>query len=305
MLDQSNYAFAQASKVSQLEFDSIIFSIKEIDARITKNRKKDSVYTSQLMQQVDSLRNEIAKENEKVLGIEGLITKSSNTATTGAIFILIGLLLELVGAAFVSGNIFMEKVEKIFEDNLNFIFVDLALTNPEREKTYKFIGTFGALLLVIGFVFQFAGTALILNMSLAFKSTFIALSIFSSFWLIWYLSGKTADQSRKEKFKFLIFDLYTFFLKRQTEKVLSYRKKVLCDICLKPVKVDETEISWIWEENSMKHPYLYVPHYFKCGHKYCLSKFKIFTTVRRDSNVKVCKSSIQYFVQNEFPRIEN
>lgn len=238
---------------------------------IEKNKleiKKYSDKNKELSEEIKSskqlihlLEYELSEQGKTISSIKSFNQSSSKNSYIGAIILILGLFIEIVGAIFLSTPTLSEKLKEVRKLEVKGPIYDLNLTPTSNHSLIAMITTIGGLLLLVGFLFQVFGTAIILPYPWELKIAgvfFILLTAFATLYFVFGLSG--IEQSRKEKFK----HIYTFII-YAIIKPLFRQTDTLCDYCRR--SVDDPYISYQFDPS-----HIYNPNLFQFGHKECLEK---------------------------------
>jgi len=106
-------------------------------------------------EKIDSLGKIIA-ENKAVIDNTGdSLSTFLRTTALGAIILLIGILLEVLGATLIAASSLSEKIEPVRNARLQYTMGDIATGDKMKDNVMNFYGIIGSIILVFGFCLQF------------------------------------------------------------------------------------------------------------------------------------------------------
>lgn len=225
-------------------------------------------------------------------------TQASSKTRLGAVILLCGLFIEIIGATLLAGTHLISRQEDVFTLNATPPSLDLSMNDVNKEPRINFLGTLASVLLFIGFVFQFTGTVLILSLPTWMSILIVSLSIVPSLLIIYYLLGQSYNQTRTEKLNLVI---------KNIRRNLFPAFGLKCDFCSNKINISTAQIWWIQESNSEAHPYLHVPCYLHIGHNECLEKseeYKIENNNTESHDMEIIKVSIKDFISIKIPELK-
>jgi len=199
--------------------------------------------------------------------VEESASRSGNASRWGAIIILIGMMIEIIGATFLASDAITKKCEPV--RNLNPVepSLDLSLENVALRPMLTFLTYLGAFLVFFGFTIQTAGTFLVLDLPWFWMLLIPLVMSGIAFWVSYFVAGRSLEQTPKERF-LTVLDNATFAFGKAL--LYSFNTNPKCDMCGEPVKKNEQFISFFFRQNSQSHPYLNAPSSLHVGHKKCL-----------------------------------
>lgn len=256
----------------KLELNSLNEQIKQFDKRAEVNSSdlKSNLFRVEenIREQLARIDNEFEGTNNQIESVEASVNQitlawshSSDIAKIGAIVLLSGLLIEIIGATVLAGTHLVTEQKEVYTLKSTPPSNDLSMTDVNSEPRIDFLGSIASFMLFLGFVLQFTGTILVLSLPAWLAATMVTLAIIPGTLVIYYLLGQSYNQSRKKKIKVILKNI-------KRNLTLSFRAK--CEICSKSLKFDESYVFWSKEPNSEKHPYLHTPYNMLLGHKGCL-----------------------------------
>jgi len=256
----------------KLELSSLNEQVKQSDKRVEVN---SADLKSNLFRVEENAREQIARidkefegTNNQIESLEASVNKitlawshSSDIAKLGAIVLLSGLLIEIIGATVLAGTHLVTEQKEVYTLKSTPPSNDLSMTDVNSEPRIDFLGSIASFMLFSGFVLQFTGTIIVLSLPAWLAATMVMLAIIPGTLVIYYLLGQSYNQSRKEKIKIIL---------KNIKRNLTPSFSAKCEICSKSLKFDESYVFWSKEPNSEKHPYLHTPYNIHLGHKGCL-----------------------------------
>lgn len=284
---------------------------------------KDYLNISHQIQKLEQENNKLKVDlydlnNKYVFEIKGLsnnIESLKNTylhniysAQFGAIILILGLLIEIIGATLLAGNNLSSKIKSVYSLTIKADLGDLALNEVTKDYVMKFHGYLGSICLIIGFVFQMTGTIFVIGVSIYVKLIVIISSCFISMWILYYLTGQTPDQTRKEKVLIIWSNIKRLLLLPLKDKIFL-SSKIRCDYCLK--KSNNGLITFLNEKNSEEYPFLHSPQLFHYCHPECINKiddYESYFNKNKDwhdslSKIYLEQISIKEYVESIYPSL--
>jgi hypothetical protein len=196
---------------------------------------------------------------------------SSTLSKIGALILLLGLFIEVIGATLLAGADLSNKIELIRSVRLEYTLGDLAIEDKMKDNVMTFYGILGSILLVIGFCFQFTGTIIILGLPWFVLILFIAIAIIASFAVLTFLAGQNVNQPLSEKARIFFRNLKRVIIFPIRQRFVG-RRTIVCEICQKSMLCSKAEVWYKQETQSEQYPYLYPPYGFYLGHADCLKE---------------------------------
>lgn len=246
--------------------------VNSLKTEVSENHRKQE-------SQVQVLEQSVKDQTTEIESLKKQNADNSVLSVEGAIILLIGLLIEILGALLLGAPVLATKIEELsdFEIDTN---MDMALHAPKKEAVLAFYSMIGHILLVLGFAAQFAGTAIVLSVGWT-KLAFIVLGgvIFSLIILLRIL-GIDPTQTRKQKLTVVWKNILRVSKLKISAFMLRGRE---CEVCLKKVRKGKDYIFWYDQGNSQSHPYLHSPSQFLVGHEECVDK-KIAQKIEAQAN---------------------
>mgnify|MGYP001211226141 CR=1 FL=1 len=309
-LNQQNISNTESLKSIEVLVDSLSREIRNLNlVRIKQDSslKELSKQNGITVKALDSLRKIIQSNSKLINDTEVSFSNFSKTSSTGAIVLIIGILLEVIGATLLAGLSLSQKIEPVRNVRLEYTLGDLAIEDKMKNNVMNFYGIIGSILLVLGFCLQFSGTILVIGISFWMILSTILGALVVAFGLLFFLMGQTIDQTRKEKLKIIFLNLKRIIISPIHCKLLN-RRKILCEICTKPVLLDEAQVWYKHEQNSENHPFLHRPYGFYLGHEKCLEK--VHPTKEPGNGLinkphPIHKFNIKQFYNTKLPELKN
>lgn len=237
-----------------------------------------------LISEINSLKSEQSLQSENITQLQAKLSEleSANNelkksfllnihhSQIGAILLLAGIFLEILGATLLASEALNKKFEPVYFINIKASLNDLALEDSQRSSLASLLSGIGSFLLIAGFNIQFIATLFIIGFSMKFIFLFGAVGICSSIGLLLYVSSQTPDQSLFSKICILLGNIirigpgYLF-------NILTLHRLIVCDYCLRPLRTNKASVLYIREKLTKNHPFLHTPYHFRIGHKYCFT----------------------------------
>jgi len=238
-------------------------------SRIEENSGEQFLQIGKELDAIDVLKSELGNTNNQVSSVEASVkeislawAQSSNIAKIGAIILLTGLLIEIIGATVLAGTHLVTEQKEVYTLKSTPPSNDLSMTDVNSEPRIDFLGSIASFMLFSGFVLQFSGTILVLSLPSWLAAIMIALAVTPGTLVIYYLLGQSYNQSRTQKIRVIL---------KNIKRNLTPSFGAKCEICSKSLKFNESYVFWSKEPHSEKHPYLYTPHNMHLGHQDCLA----------------------------------
>ena len=230
------------------------------------------------------------------------------SASMGAIILLIGLLVEIIGATLLAGNHLTYRIKQIYSLLIKADLGDLSTVSVIKEEVMKFHGYLGSLLLIIGFILQMVGTVFVIGVSITLKIILIIASCIISFLILFYLMGQTPEQNRKEKIKVILDNLKRLIIFPIVDRTIFWNN-IRCDYCLK--RTSDGIVSYLDQDNSENHPFLHSPQLFHYSHAECTSLIEDYNEyysreqdfVSRISRIELKKYTVKEYIDKIYPRL--
>ncbi len=207
-------------------------------------------------------------QNKEIENLKELNTYNSKLSSEGAIILLVGLLIEILGALLLGAPVLATKIEELSDFEID-PGLDLAMHAPKKEAVLIFFSMIGNVLLFLGFTAQFVGTALVLSVDWSMQLTIVLFGLAVGFSMVLWLLGIDPEQSRTQKIAVVWKNIQRIFRLKINGLMLRGRE---CESCLKKVDKDQSYVFWYDEGNTTSHPYLHSPSKFLVGHEECINK---------------------------------
>lgn len=253
---------------SEQKANTTISNLKSDLIRIEENSGEQFLRIDKELNTIDGLKSELGSTNNQVNSIEESVkeisiawAQSSNLAKIGAIVLLTGLLIEIIGATVLAGTHLVTEQKEVYTLKSTPPSKDLSMTDVNSEPRIDFLGSIASFMLFSGFVLQFSGTILVLSLPLWLTVMMVALAVIPGTLVIYYLLGQSYNQSRSQKIKIIL---------KNIKRNLAPSFGAKCEICSKSLRFNEAYIFWSKEPSSEKYPYLYTPYNMHFGHRACL-----------------------------------
>lgn len=228
----------------------------------TKQIEELSKKNSELLIKLQRIENEI-------YSLSNIYKLSSENSYFGTIILIIGLLFEVFGAAFLASDSISRKILPVNSLIIKASWVDLSVENKDRGNLATFLSLIGSVFLLFGFNIQFIGTTIILGLNSIVIASVSTLAISISTTIFIFIGAQNGEQRISEKLRLFFRNLIIVFCSKPIN-LLSFKKVIICDLCIKPLKTDNSSILYYWEKNTENYPFLHLPSLFKIGHKKCL-----------------------------------
>lgn len=217
---------------------------------------------SELKSDIESTNNQISSVEKSVKNISLAWAQSSNISKIGAIVLLTGLLIEIIGATVLAGTHLVTEQKEVYTLKSTPPSNDLSMTDVNSEPRIDFLGSIASFMLFSGFVLQFSGTILVLSLPAWLAFTMVALAVIPGTLVIYYLLGQSYNQSRSKKLEIIL---------KNIKRTLIPSFSAKCEKCSKNLKFKEAYVFWSKEPASENYPYLYAPYNMHLGHQVCLA----------------------------------
>ncbi|MCW2455776.1 UNVERIFIED_ORG: lipid-A-disaccharide synthase-like uncharacterized protein [Rahnella aquatilis] len=298
----NNVAFGETNKflikTETKTTPELSFDINEI------NNKQQSEL-SLIRSAQDGLSERITLDHMSLIEANRHLDKISNDAHYSYIsstLNIIGMIVGILGGVLLAGaqlSANQEKINIISKASL----LDLSLNDKNKEPILNFFGLMGSLLIALGFVIQLLGSLVTAPYSLVVCITIGFLSILALCVILSFFLGYSPNQTRSEKITILNYNFKKHIIYPLVEFVFR-RKKVKCYICQKNLNHSEAKIWWLYEENSPKYPYLYLPYNFRLGDKECFDADECHIKIKKHDSLLLAESTPQEFINTHAPNFE-
>ena len=230
------------------ETKALTTTLRKQKYEIERIRKEASTYkkeastnrsrTKQIERYIDSLSRKTTNiEKQQAINKAELINqlekqqlawnRASWLTKLGSIILLIGLMLEILGASLLSGSNLAQPQEDVLTLKPTKPLVDLSTSDVNKEPRLIFLGTLGTFLLVLGFLLQFSGAVVSIDISTYFSVISIAFALCASVIVPFYLLGQTSEQTRIKKIRTLWMNVRRNFIQPLTS--IRFSKKKIID----------------------------------------------------------------------------
>ncbi|MFZ3229979.1 MAG: hypothetical protein WA160_07230 [Pseudobdellovibrio sp.] len=236
--------------------------ITDLESKLTEQMKIQS-------DKVSAIESQVENQKSSIHSLAQTNSQNTESSRTGAVILLVGLLMELFGALLLGAPSLSAKIKELSDFEIKSGFFDVDLNNPQKEDILAFYSMIGNILLFLGFATQFAGTALVLSLGGTQQALVIGGGLFVGAAVLFWLLGIDRSQTRLEKIRVIRKNLFRVIALNWNQMILGNRQ---CDVCLKKVKTGTAFVSWYDEGNSSDYPYLHSPQDFKVGHEDCLKR---------------------------------
>ncbi|QHI36230.1 hypothetical protein IMCC3317_15890 [Kordia antarctica] len=296
LIFSSGLLYSQQNKKIVLEQISVLS--KKNDSLQNQQSKTDleiiklNSYNKNISEKLTQLETEISS-------IEEQNNTNKNNTKIGALILLFGLLLEVLGVIFLSSDSLSKKTRKIRP-----VKVEYTISNSGGNRTLELeiitLQIIGTIFLVFGFAFQFIGTLLVLTSdllinSLGIISILIGIFIFS-YIVVKYIGKENIFEKLKTTFKNFR-GIIMFRLERKFHK----RKEVVCETCYKTVPISQATVGYL---NPKKMDHYEHPRHLHIGHEKCIDPIFEISRQNPSDNYSVVSKPLTEFLKNDFDEIK-
>jgi hypothetical protein len=261
----------------------------------------------ELSEQIDTLAKLVQSNAEEVRLLIAKNAESSSLSQVIAFLLIIGLFFEICGALLLAGDPMSQKMTLLNSLTVEKELGDLEITDENRLAVVSFFALFGSILLIIGFNIQFAATLLSLGLSKQYLILLIAFAFFVSLFVVYFLTGKNPDQTRREKWKIFALTAYKLFIANFLLRF--FKGQIICDKCGRISASEEIKISYVCDAEKKESGYRERPFNYLIGHKKCLEQDDLNQKVKsRDQSDDIFgpKIAVHYrtteeFIENDYP----
>jgi hypothetical protein len=254
-------------------------------------RKRIAELESQLKAQAQEISQTVKNQDKEIDNLKNQNVTNSELSSKGAIILLIGLLLGVLGALLLGAPVLTSNIEELSDLKIDSS-IDIAFHAPKKDAVLGFYSVIGHIFLLLGFVTQFAGTAIVLNVAWISLSFLVLGGLIFSIFIVFFILGFDPTQTHKQKLIIVWKNILRIAKLKISVLLLRGRE---CEGCLKKVKKGQSHIFWYDQGNSPDHPYLYPPSQFLVGHEECVDK-KLTQKIEAQANCEQ-KSKIQLYFQ--------
>lgn len=242
----------------------------ELDSEVSSRENHDSQLRDRLESGLNNIDTRLNDIEIRISHLDNTFLVNLYRSKLGATILLLGLIIETIGAILLSGNNLVNKIEKIRSVKIETGLFDLSMENKVQKPVLVYFSVIGSIALILGFMLQFTGTLLVVSQAQIQTALFLAIGIIIPVSIVFYLTGQNPDQSRKEKIAILIFNIRITLINSICSKLLP-KSITYCDICGKFLKSKNGKIWFLQEKQTEKHNSLHKPHNIQFGHEKCLS----------------------------------
>ena len=284
------------SRVVTLSIDSLKKLVKEMQASIiilqSESRTLDSINKNET--------KTINQNKVSILELNRIYQKQKTISIHGAIILLLGLFLEIIGAVLVSSENLTKETLKIRPYNKTEYRLGEWGGNKNLDNKNISFQVFGTYILILGFALQFIGTFFVVSQNFIFNIIFIPIAIIVIILLSYIIIEKIGGLS--------------FFFKLETsiqnikgslmfafENELQRRGKIVCEGCFNKNKADISYIGYIMLQDQ---PFMR-PEGFFIGHKKCIEQeIKTCEKLFWDTKYSIHIEELNKFFMNDFSDIK-
>jgi hypothetical protein len=307
----SAFSIAQDKDETSLVYDKKIAEVINLVEKEKEARNNDiETVNKSLVIQTEELKKSITSIQQQINNTDQSYLASMKRSRIGSIFLLIGLLVEVIGAILLASNTLVSRIEKIHSLDIDSGLVDMVIEDQVQKGVLIFLNGIGSLLIAFGFLLQFSGTILVIAQSGIELTIILSLGLLIPTLLFLFLVNRTPDQTIKEKISILFFNIKVLFLNKLFQ-FIHPRKTSYCDICGKIIKKKNGSVWYIKEDDTKGNNSLHKPGYVRFGHELCLLNDKLFTIeLKTDSWMdqinthKIYKLSCDEFVNHDYNKIK-
>lgn len=308
-----------ASEATTIETKRLRLSVAELKHQIARletelvsvQQQAGALLTDfeRVSREISDNKVETASLKTKISSLQGDEASATKRSHFSSILLMMGLFIEILGATLLAGSALAAEQYDVLNIRVTHRSFDLGMRDTAAEPLFSYLSAVGTLFIFTGFVLQFAGTLISLNLGPASEAALILLGVLVPVALLTFLAGQTPKQTRIEKARIVLRNTRRVFLAWIVDPLLS---TVRCDICLGRISLTTANVSWQQESNTPAYPFLHRPHRFRLGHVQCLETDKEeFTgglTASKEINDKAAKDhqfeSAAMFLQTMGPRLQ-
>lgn len=282
--------------------------IKELHQRLDAQARANDQLSSLVGQRNEQLSSLIQRQGDEIRAsrreiaarlvsedraVSSLVT-SSTRSQIAAVVLLLGLLVEIVGALLLAGPSLIAEQHDVFTLRSTPGLKDLAMTDTVATPRMDFLGSLGAIFLFLGFVIQFIGTLIALGVSGGLVCTLVAVAVTPAGLLFRFLLGQTHGQSRAQKLATIA---------RNLRRMLPRVGRARCELCFRRVASEDT-VRWVQEPATEGHPFLHPPHRWHVGHAECLDRSGWYLTRTKQPFAHTKNATIGEFLSLRVPEFD-
>lgn len=287
----------------------------EQNARIERTLTEQSATIAALQSEQTRITQQLEADHQRLEGDQRRLTAmiDDNQATSvrndiATILNIVGMIFGVVGGVLLAGSQLSARQERITDLRVTRSLMDLGLRETRKEPILNFFGLLGSIAIAIGFVLQFIGALvaaplpwLVLTVLGAGALTFVA-------WLILFFLRYTPNQTPTAKAAVVMYNLRRHILQPMWRAIFR-RQAVTCQVCLQDLTLADTQVWWLYEENTENFRYLHQPYDFHYGHEECLPQtpaFGVYFDVPgKYDRLHLSKASAKAFLEQEIPKLRN
>ncbi|MBV8656289.1 MAG: hypothetical protein JO142_00520 [Burkholderiales bacterium] len=273
---------------------------------------EQSAAISSVQSEQSLMRKELWEEQERLHDMQRKFDAAASDSQVsmirsdvGVMFNVLGLVLGVFGGIFLAGSQLSMRQERIANLHATKDLLDLGLREVNKEGIFNFFSLLGGVAVAIGFVLQFIGVIVTAPLSwwiLLLLS--ISALVFSTYLILFFLRY-TPDQTPAEKLAVVSYNLQRHIV-QPTRGLIFGSCKVSCHVCLQRLAPEVAQVWWLYEENTIEHPYFHCPYNFCLGHEGCLpNAFALkayFDIPGKYDRLFLGKASARDFLDKEIPK---
>ena len=216
------------------EVSSLRTQIKELSETNTTQAKQFSEAMSGANAKIAGIQ---AEDEANTRQIEANLAASTFRLRLASILLMIGLFIEIAGATLLAGNSLMGGIKKVYKASIEASIVDMEMKSVNTQEVADFYAYLGALLLALGFLFQFASTLISLWLGTFVSASLGVVALLVPLAILYYLTGQTPGQSRAQKIRIITHNIRATLVSPPVSLLIG-RWRLQCDECLRRIASD-------------------------------------------------------------------
>ncbi|TLX72843.1 hypothetical protein E9993_17025 [Labilibacter sediminis] len=278
--------------------DSIITSSSQtIDS--LENRLKRSEMNNEELEQV------LKKQRKSFSQLETNLQITDKLSLYGALLLMFGLFIEIVGAVLLSGSDLSREIKPILDIQLPLNYHEFGSADKTKDNVMRFYASVGAFLLVLGFIFQFIGTGLVVKLNIWIFVVFIVFTGTIALLLMSSLIRKGSEQKFANKLSILFSNSFRIILHPLKMKFCP-KSHIVCDICSEYVPTNTASVGFIQDIDPKNSEAFHAPYDFAIGHLDCINNN--IPTIHRTATIGLERYrrtfTLQEFYNEQYPELK-
>ncbi len=282
--------------LNQASIDSLKKILGELEYSIGMLEKESLTQDS-----INEHETKVAIQNkDSILEINKILQNQKIVSTHGAVILLLGLFLEIIGAVLVSTENFTKETLIIRPYSKTEYRLGEWGGNKNLDNKNNSFQVFGTYILIIGFALQFIGTFFVVSQNFIFNIITILIAIIIITLLSYIIISKIGGLNFFNKLIISFRNIKGSFM-FAFERKFQMNGKIVCEVCFNKIRADASHIGFIVFQDQR----IMRPEGFFIGHKECVEKeIKIYEKLFWDSKYSIHIERLEDFFTKDFSDLE-